>query len=117
MTAQGGQARAGGRRGVLPLLWPVALCLAIYASSGSLGFNPSDEGLVLAQARRVVQGGTPHIDIVSPRPLGSALLHAPEFAPARGPRGYLTSHCLPDVNPKTRFEFPIRYPRMTMLGL
>jgi hypothetical protein len=70
---------------VLPLLWPVLLCVAIYASSGSLGFNPSDEGLVLAQARRVVQGGTPHVDIVSPRPLGSALLHAPEFVLA-GPR-------------------------------
>jgi hypothetical protein len=41
----------------------------------SLGFNPTDDGYVLAQASRVLSGQVPHRDIASPRPLGSALLH------------------------------------------
>ena len=59
---------------------PLGLCFATYALSGRLGFNPSDEGFILAQAHRIAAGAVPHADLFSPRPLGSALLHLPELA-------------------------------------
>jgi hypothetical protein len=44
-----------------------------------IGFNPTDEGMVSAQAYRLLHGGVPHVDIISPRPLGSALFHTIDF--------------------------------------
>lgn len=43
----------------------------------SLGFNPTDDGFVLAMSRRLLDGQVPHRDFISIRPVGSALLHAP----------------------------------------
>jgi hypothetical protein len=43
------------------------------------GFNPTDEGLLLAQAQRLLGGQLPHLDFVTPRPSGAALLHVPEL--------------------------------------
>ncbi|HZA40136.1 MAG TPA: hypothetical protein VFA00_05870 [Actinomycetota bacterium] len=42
-----------------------------------LGFNPTDDGWVLAGARQVLDGRIPHRDILSPHILGSHYLHAP----------------------------------------
>ena len=52
---------------------------AIYTAVGRLGFYPTDEGLVLAYAYRVLHGQVPHRDFISPRPLGSGLLHTLDF--------------------------------------
>ncbi|WP_233573711.1 hypothetical protein [Amycolatopsis panacis] len=46
---------------------------------GRFGFNPSDQGFVLAGAWRILHGEIPHVDVVSPRPLGSAYLHIADF--------------------------------------
>ncbi|MEK7476559.1 MAG: hypothetical protein AAB152_13135 [Candidatus Coatesbacteria bacterium] len=43
-----------------------------------IGFNPTDDGFVLAGARRILEGQIPHRDFISIRPAGSFLLHAPE---------------------------------------
>lgn len=40
------------------------------------GFNPSDEGVVLAQSWRLINGEIPHKDFISIRPVGSGYLHA-----------------------------------------
>lgn len=47
---------------------------------GRIGFNPTDEGMVLAYAARMLRGQVPHRDFITPRPVGSALLHMAEFA-------------------------------------
>ena len=57
------------------------LAALIYAGvTVRVGFNPTDDGFILAQARRLLDGQVPHVDIVSPRPLGSPILHAVTFA-------------------------------------
>lgn len=43
------------------------------------GFNPSDDGVVLAQSYRVLTGEIPHKDFISIRPAASAYLHAIYF--------------------------------------
>ncbi len=45
-----------------------------------IGYHPSDDGYILAQSWRILDGQIPHRDIISPRPLGSALLHTIDFA-------------------------------------
>ncbi len=44
-----------------------------------LGFNPTDEGTVLALSRRILNGQLPHRDFISIRPVGSALFHIPDL--------------------------------------
>lgn len=68
------------RRLLLALAWPPALAAAIYLAFGRLGFFPSDEGLVLSYTYRLLHGQVPHRDFISPRPLGSALIHLIDFA-------------------------------------
>ena len=60
----------------------VALALAgwVFRSFGDIGFNPTDDGYVIAQSWRILHGAVPHRDVISPRPLGSAYLHALDFA-------------------------------------
>src|SRR5205823_6618447 len=53
---------------------------AVYATVGRLGFYPTDEGLLQAYTYRILHGQVPHRDFISPRPLGSALLHIVDFA-------------------------------------
>jgi len=43
-----------------------------------MGFNPTDDGFILAGSRRLLEGQVPHRDFISIRPVGSCLLHAPE---------------------------------------
>lgn len=60
--------------------WVVLLALATELRVGRFGFHPSDQGFILAQAWRVLHGEVPHAEIISARPLGSAVLHVADFA-------------------------------------
>lgn len=64
-----------------PLLWrsiaPAILILVFWRTQALYGFNPSDDGFILAQSWRLIHGEIPHVDFTSPRPLGSAFIHAP----------------------------------------
>ncbi|MEV6628753.1 hypothetical protein AB0M83_45860 [Amycolatopsis sp. NPDC051106] len=60
--------------------WVVLLALATELRVGRFGFHPSDQGFILAQAWRVLHGEVPHADIISARPLGSAVLHVADYA-------------------------------------
>lgn len=44
------------------------------------GFNPTDEGVVLAQSWRIINGEVPHSDFISIRPAASGYLHSIIFA-------------------------------------
>ncbi len=66
--------------------WPVGL-LALFLTAanaflqvpGGEGFNPSDDGVILAQSYRLLQGEVPHRDFISIRPVGSAVMHLIHF--------------------------------------
>ncbi|MEX0967207.1 MAG: hypothetical protein WD077_08205 [Bacteroidia bacterium] len=65
------------------LLWlllvpATALALITQILYGHLGFNPTDEGFILAMSRRILDGQLPHRDFISIRPALSPLLHVPE---------------------------------------
>lgn len=60
------------------LIAALAIAAAMHLVFSPLGFNPTDDGFVLAASRRLLDGQIPHRDFISIRPLGSALLHAPE---------------------------------------
>jgi hypothetical protein len=64
----------------LRLAWPAALVAAIWFSVGRLGFAVLDEGMIASYSRRILNGEVPHSDIVSVRPLGSALIHIVDLA-------------------------------------
>ncbi len=53
----------------------VVLSAAVVARVGRFGFNPSDQGFILAQVWRVLHGEIPQVDVLGPRPFGSAYLH------------------------------------------
>lgn len=42
-----------------------------------LGFNPTDDGFILAGARRIFEGQIPHLDFISIRTVGSYYLYTP----------------------------------------
>lgn len=67
-------------RALLHVAWIAALALAAGLRVGRFGFHPSDQGFILAQSWRVLHGEIPHTDIISARPLGSAVLHVLDFA-------------------------------------
>ncbi len=56
---------------------PLLLVLLFWWFRALYGFNPSDDGFILSQSWRLIHGEIPHVDFTSPRPLGSALIHAP----------------------------------------
>ncbi len=47
------------------------------------GFSPTDEGFILAGARRIIDRQVPHRDFVSVRPVLSLILHTPELVLGR----------------------------------
>jgi hypothetical protein len=65
-----------------PVVWtvvaPLVVALGYWWFRALDGFNPTDDGFVLAQSWRVLQGQTIHVDFTSPRPMGSAFLHVPD---------------------------------------
>src|SRR6266446_5125765 len=67
-------------RAALAVVWPPALVASVYLAVGRLGFYPTDEGLNQEYTYRILLGEVPHRDFISPRPLGSALLHLVDFA-------------------------------------
>ena len=54
------------------------LCIASFITLSFIpyGFNPTDDGLFLAAAKRIQIGQIPHIDFISVRPAGTAILHS-----------------------------------------
>jgi hypothetical protein len=67
--------RSEAARGAAAIVWLAGLPLWVWVRFGPLGFNPTDDGFIVSQARRVLHGAVPHADLISPRPLGSAYLH------------------------------------------
>jgi hypothetical protein len=65
---------------LLRLAWPPMLIAAIWFSVGRLGFAILDEGMIASYSRRLLNGEVPHRDIVSVRPLGSAVIHIVDLA-------------------------------------
>lgn len=53
--------------------------LGLHVAFSRFGFNPTDDGFILAMGRRLLDGQVPHRDFVSVRPVGSPLLHLPEL--------------------------------------
>jgi hypothetical protein len=45
-----------------------------------MGFNPTDDGVFLAAARRILNGQVPHRDFIWPYPALTSIVHAPEVA-------------------------------------
>jgi len=69
--------------GVVPTL--------LHLSFSRYGFSPTDDGFVLAAARRVVDGQLPHRDFIWVRPALSAWMHAPEILLGGGAYTYWLS--------------------------
>ena len=59
------------------LLFVVAVSTVSHLAFSSLGFNPTDDGFILAGSRRLLDGQIPHRDFITVRPAGSYLLYAP----------------------------------------
>ncbi|MDT8915568.1 hypothetical protein [Amycolatopsis sp. PS_44_ISF1] len=78
-AGRGGRGRVAAR-GAVHAGWVAALALATEWRVGRFGFQPTDQGFILAQAWRVRHGEVPHAGIISARPLGSAVLHVLDFA-------------------------------------
>ncbi len=63
------------------ILIGIPLLAAVFvARYGRFGFNPTDQGFVLAQSWRLLHGEIPQVDFLGPRPFGSAFLHLLDFA-------------------------------------
>jgi hypothetical protein len=69
-----------------PFFWPVLILATLVISSCALfsipsgeGFNPSDDGVVLAQSWRLMNGEIPHQDFISIRPAGSGYMHIIDY--------------------------------------
>src|SRR4030042_3917580 len=62
------------------IVFIIAVPLVFHFLYSSLGYNPTDDGFILAYGRRLLEGQIPHKDFISIRPSGSAFLHLPEVA-------------------------------------
>lgn len=63
-----------------PLRWvPLVVAMAGYVALVSLtirnGFNPTDEGLIVGYADRLLHGDVPHRDFIFSRAVGSSIMH------------------------------------------
>ena len=59
--------------------WPIGVILALYFRLSPYGYNPTDDGNILAQTYRILHGQVPHKDVIFARPMGSALFHVIDF--------------------------------------
>jgi hypothetical protein len=57
----------------------VVILYAVFRIPGGEGFNPSDDGVVLAQSWRILLGEIPHLDFISLRPAGSGYMHLLDY--------------------------------------
>ncbi len=57
----------------------VVILYAVFRIPGGEGFNPSDDGVILAQSWRILQGEIPHLDFISLRPAGSGYMHVLDY--------------------------------------
>ena len=66
---------------VLHLRWLVLFLVCVTFLShlfySWIGYNPTDDGFVLAYSKRILNCEVPHRDFISIRPIGSAILHLP----------------------------------------
>lgn len=72
-----------GSRARAALVCPLFLCLVTvvaHVSYSWMGFNPTDEGFILAYSRRILDGQIPHLDFISIHATGSAFVHMPFVA-------------------------------------
>lgn len=76
-------------KGSFALFAIVAIPTVAHVWLSRAGYSPTDDGMILALARRLVSGEVPHRDFISVRPVGSGLVHAPFLL--AGDLGYWTS--------------------------
>lgn len=57
------------------LIFICLLAAAAHFLYSPLGFNPTDDGFILAYAKRIFLGEIPHLEHISIRPQGSPILH------------------------------------------
>ncbi len=77
-----GKIPASGQSQASAFLFGILFVLVVAIASQFLfswiGFNPTDDGFILAYSVRLIDGQVPHRDFISLRPVGSAILHVPE---------------------------------------
>ncbi|MFB9300518.1 hypothetical protein [Kibdelosporangium philippinense] len=66
-------------RVLVHVTWVLGLAAAVVARVARFGFTPADQGFILAGSWRLLHGEIPHADVISGRPLGSAVLHMIDF--------------------------------------
>lgn len=71
---------AGLPERLAPLLFVATISILAQWRYSALGFNPTDDGFVLAYARRILDGQIPHRDFIAIHLAGSGYLHAPVVA-------------------------------------
>lgn len=81
---------AGSLEWFAPLLFVTVLSTVAQWRYSAFGFNPTDDGFVLAYARRILDGQIPHRDFIAIHLAGSGYLHAP-FVALGGDHTYLIS--------------------------
>ncbi len=59
------------------LLFVCVASVAAHLAFSWMGFNPTDDGFILAGSRRITEGQVPHRDFIAIRPALSYFLHAP----------------------------------------
>lgn len=67
------------KTGLPGVIWIIITGVTAHLLFSSLGFNPTDDGVTLAYARRIMEGQVPHRDFITIRPFLSPLLHIPEI--------------------------------------
>lgn len=91
MIDGGSAARDARRNACFALLVIGVVPTVLHLLFSRYGFSPTDDGFVLAAARRVVDGQLPHRDFIWVRPALSAWLHAPEILLGGGAYTYWLS--------------------------
>jgi hypothetical protein len=59
------------------IIFILSVSLVFHFLFSRLGFNPTDDGFILAGSRRIIDGQVPHRDFISIRTPGSYFLHIP----------------------------------------
>ena len=63
----------------LTFFWCLTLSFLSQLIFSKYGFNPTDDGMIFADSKRLLSGQIPHLDFISIRPTLSALIHLPEL--------------------------------------